>query len=508
MTTINTNIGAINASAALGATQRTMEVAMQRLSSGQRINRAADDAAGLSLSDRMTTNIRGLNMAVRNAVDAQALVNTSEGAQEEVTSILQRMRELAVQSSSDTNSTLDRLALQTEIAQLRAEIDRIAATTTWGGQSLLDGTFSGKIFQVGAVSGQTVAVTIDDTQSAALGQYAFQSTSTAGASVTSNASAKTVTDFDVVGYKGSAEAAFAAGSSAKTIAAAVNADTSSTGVTAKAANHAKVTLSAVPAGTVTFNLHGGASSAISASLVTNTDLTNLKDAINAASGTTGVTAKFDAGSRATLILTDADGDDIKFENFSDTGTATNLSVTAMNFDGTADIGSASTATSAATGVNDIVVTGTVKFSSTKAFSIIDQEAGSTDHTAAATGYFTAGTAGGTTSGGAGQLSAVSAINIGSQNGASNALDVLTVAIDKISQSRADLGAISNRLGNTMRNLTNIVSNTEASRSRIIDADFAKETTNLAKQQILSQAATAMLAQANASKQSVLTLLQA
>ena len=135
------------------------------------------------------------------------------------------------------------------------------------------------------------------------------------------------------------------------------------------------------------------------------------------------------------------------------------------------------------------------------------QAGSTDHTAAATGYFTAGTAGGTTSGGAGQLSAVSAINIGSQNGASGALDVLDVAIDKISQSRADLGAISNRLDSTISNLTNVVSNTETSRSRILDADFAKETTQLAKSQILAQAATAMLAQANASKQGVLSLLR-
>ena len=162
MPVINTNIGSILASASANAAERSIETAMERLSSGKRLNTAADDAAGLSLSDRMTTNIRGLNMAVRNAVDAQALVNTSEGAQEEVTSILQRMRELAVQSSSDTNSTLDRLALQTEIAQLRSEIDRIASTTTWGGQNLLDGTFLNKTFQVGAVSGQTIQVTVEN----------------------------------------------------------------------------------------------------------------------------------------------------------------------------------------------------------------------------------------------------------------------------------------------------------------------------------------------------------
>ena len=125
MPVINTNIGSINASRALNATQRNFETSMERLSTGLRINKAADDAAGLSLTDRMTTNIRGLNMAIRNASDAQAMLSTSEGAQEEVTTILQRIRELSVQSSSDTNGVLDRLALQSEVDQLRAEIDRI-----------------------------------------------------------------------------------------------------------------------------------------------------------------------------------------------------------------------------------------------------------------------------------------------------------------------------------------------------------------------------------------------
>ena len=503
MTTINTTIGAINASAALSSTQRTMEVSMERLSSGVRINRAADDAAGLSLSDRMTTNIRGLNMAIRNAVDAQAMLNTSEGAQEEVTTILQRMRELAVQSSSDTNTTLDRLALQTEISQLRSEIDRIASTTTWGGQNLLDGTFLNKSFQVGAVSGQTIKVTVDDTQSAALGQHKLDTVADAALiSAKDNTSVKSVTDFDVVGHKGAAEAAFAATSSAKTVAAAVNADTSSTGVTAKAVTHVRISLSATPGAAVTFNLHGGGSSAaINATVVNNADLTNLKDAINGVAGTTGVTAQFNGTLKSQLILTDADGDDIKFENFSDGGTATKLETIAMNFDATATSSSQADATSAATGDQDVVVHGTVRFSSTKAFTVVDQEAGSTNKTAIADGYFNGADNGAST------LSAVSAIDIGSQSGANSALDVLDVAIDKVSQARADIGAISNRLDSTVRNLTNIVSNTEASRSRIMDADFASETTNLAKSQILAQAATAMLAQANASKQGVLTLLQ-
>ena len=504
MTIINTNIGSVNASAALNATQRSLEVAMERLSTGKRINSASDDAAGLSLSDRMTTNIRGLNMSIRNAADAQAMLDTSEGAQEEVTAILQRMRELSVQSSSDTNTTADRLALQSEIDQLRSEIDRIATTTTWGGQNLLDGTFLNKTFQVGAVSGQTIQVTVDDTQSAALGQHKVDSFGQVQG-VTDNASDKAVINFDVIGYKGAAEAAFSAGASAKTIAAEVNDDTSLTGVTAKAATHAKISIDATPAGAVTFNIYGGGSTgAINTTIVTETDLTNLMDAINGVAGTTGVTAKFDGTSKDTLIVTDADGDDISFENFSDTGTATNLVVQAMNFDGTSTVGSAVNVVSAATGANDAVISGTVRFSSTKEFTITDQEDGSGDQNDA-TGYFHDGTT--AAAGASSALNAVSAINIGTRAGASDALDVLEVAIDKVSASRGDLGAISNRLGSTIKNLSNIVANSEASRSRILDSDFAQETTKLARFQILAQAATAMLAQANASKQSVLALLQ-
>lgn len=499
MPVINTNIGSINASRALNATQRNFETSMERLSTGLRINKAADDAAGLSLTDRMTTNIRGLNMAIRNASDAQAMLSTSEGAQEEVTTILQRIRELSVQSSSDTNGVLDRLALQSEVDQLRAEIDRISSTTTWAGQKLLDGTFLNKTFQVGAVSGQTIAVTIDNTSSAAIGEHKFDSTSQVQG-VTDNASDKLATDFDIIGEKGAVEIAFTAGATVKTIADVVNGQTAATGVTARAATHAKISLSATPGGTVTFNLAGASSAGISTTIVNNADLTNLMDAINGVAGTTGITAKFDGTSKAALILTDVDGDDIKFENFSDTGSATKLQVTAMNFDASGVVGSAVDVTSAATGANDAVVSGTIRFSSTAAFSVTDQENGSSD-LAAVTGYF------GSASSGNSGLSAVSAINVATQAGASAALDVLDVAISKISQVRSGLGAITNRLESTVRNLTNVVSNTEASRSRILDADFAAETTNLARSQILAQAATAMLAQANASKQGVLSLLQ-
>ena len=496
---INTNMGSLMASAAASAVNKSMETSMERLSTGLRINSAADDAAGVAIADRMTSNIKGLNQAIRNAGDTQGLIDTAEGAQTEITNVLQRMRELAVQSVNDTNSSSDRSAIQAEVNTLRAELDRISSSTTWAGNKLLDGNFTNKQFQIGADAANKISVSVDNMSSGSIGQHRFDSTSYVTVHGTSVSTlTQDATDFDVIGHKGAAEAAFTAGSSAKTVAAAVNADTGSTGVTAQAATHLKMSLDAVPTSTVTFSLN---SSTISATVVTNSDLTSLRDAINAVGGTTGVTAVFDGTDTATLLLTDGDGDNISIADFSDTGTATNLDITARNFDNTADVGSAQSLTSIASGADDTVVLGAVRFESIKAFTVADQENSSGDTSTATESYF------GAAAGGSSSLSAVSAINLGTQAGASSAISVLDTAIAYVAASRGDLGAISNRLDHTMSNLTNIVTNTEGARSRIADADFAAESTNLAKQQILQQAATSMLAQANASKQSVLSLLQ-
>ncbi|CRK76110.1 B-type flagellin [Nereida ignava] len=500
MTVINTNTASINAQYNLSKVNKEMESAMEQLSSGKRINSAADDAAGLSIATRMESNIRGLNMAVKNAADAQSLIDTAEGAMGEQTNILQRMRELAVQSSNATNSVADRLALQDEVTQLRTELDRIASTTSWAGDNLLNGDFLSKTFQIGAMASESVSLSIANQSSGYLGVYRFDSTAqTQG--VTDATSDKIVTDFDILGKDGAAEAAFAAGSTAKTIAAAVNADSSGTGVTAEAVTKARISLDAVPTSTVTFNLNGGGTAAaVSATVVSNTDLTSVLDAINALSGTTQITATFDGTDKSKLILSDADGDDILIENFSDTGTATNLTVEAGNFDGTSwetgvDV------ISAATGANDAVVSGVVRMESSQAFTISDQEAAAADNTAV-TGYFGSGNAGGTAT-----LSAVSSLSIATTAGAQSAISVIDGALGRVNEVRSELGAISNRLDYTMSNLGNIVVNTEASQSRIEDADFAKATGDLTKAQIMSQAATAMLAQANSSKQGVLSLLQ-
>ena len=478
---------------------------MERLSTGLRINTASDDAAGVAIAGRLTANINGLNQAIRNAMDGQALIDTAEGAQTEIVNILQRMRELSVQSANDTNSSSYRSSLQSEMSQLKSELDRIAQSTTWAGQKLLDGNFAAKTLQIGSTASvsEQINVAIDNMAAGSMGQYRLDSTSNvtaAGANVSASGLSQTAVNFDVIGHKGSAEAAFTAKSSAATVASAVNADTGSTGVSASAVTHAKLALGATPTTAVTFGLNGAA---ISATVVSNTDLTNLRDAMNAVSGTTGVTATFDGTNKAALLITDANGDNIAITNFANGGT-TDLNVTARNYDNSADVGIAVGMTSATSGaLEDTVILGTVRLESIKTFQMADQRDGSgaIATESADNSYFgTADTANAT-------LSAVSAIDLGTQTGAENALAVLDGAIGYVMASRADLGAVSNRLDSTVSNLTNIVTNTEAARSRIMDADFAAESTNLAKAQILQQASMAMLAQANASKQGVLSLLQ-
>ncbi len=179
--TINTNVASLNAQRNLNSSQGALNKSMQRLSSGLRINSAKDDAAGLGISDRMTSQIRGLNQAVRNANDGISLAQTAEGALQESTNILQRMRELAVQSANDTNSAEDRASLQAEVTQLVAELDRISDTTSFNGRGLLNASTAGALFQVGANSGQTISITISDADATALGVNAVTVSTQAGA---------------------------------------------------------------------------------------------------------------------------------------------------------------------------------------------------------------------------------------------------------------------------------------------------------------------------------------
>ena len=499
MTVINTNTASINAQYNLNKVNQEMEKAMEQLSSGKQINSASDDAAGLSIATRMESNIRGLNMAIKNAADGQSLIDTAEGAMDEQTNILQRMRELAVQSSNATNSVADRMALQDEVTQLRTELDRIASTTSWAGDKLMDGSFMSKTFQIGAMASESVSVSINTQTSGTLGVHRVDSLGLAELSTTA-ATAKDVTNFDVIGKNGSAEATFSAGASAKSVAAAINQDSSSTGVTATAVTKARIALEeATPAGPITFSINGGGTkTAISATVVSNTDLTALMDAINAVSGTTQVEANYDGTDKSKLVLTEKDGDTILLESVSGMTSTQDLQVEVGNFEGTS-WGTAVDIVNA--GTNDAVITGVFRMESSMAFEVNDQKAGTTLETTAAQGYFTAAA---TASSG---LEAISAVTIGTSAGAQSAISVIDGALARVNEVRSELGAVSNRLDFTMSNLGNIVINTEASQSRIEDADFAKVTGDLTKSQIMSQAATAMLAQANASKQGVLSLLQ-
>jgi flagellin len=500
--TVATNSGALMAQAAASSVNKSMETSMERLATGKRINSASDDAAGVAIASRLTSEIRGTNMAIRNAMDGQSLIDTAEGAHVEVENILQRMRELAVQSANDTNSTVDRSYLQAEVEQLTSEIDRISSTTSWAGINLLDGSFTTKKFQVGSGSGtlHEITTSMNSMASAAIGVHRLDGTADGRAAVAigSITDPKAMTSMVVTGGTGAATVTSTAGDSVKTLATLVNAKTSQTGVTATAATNVK--LSAIShAGTVTFNLLGNntTAQAFSVSVVDKDDLTSLKDAINAVAGGTGITAAFDGSAKSALILTDADGDDIQFNTYTNSGNSVaTLKLDAMNFDATATSGTQVAITEVN---NSTIIGGTIRMEGSAAFTAGTQTGNTTG--TGNTGYFGTGVSDSSA------LTATSAIDVGTLTGAKSAIDILDGAMRMVSTQRADLGSVSNRIDSTVNNLTNIVSNLDAGRGRIEDADFAAETTNLAKTQILQQASTAMLAQANASKQGVLSLLQ-
>jgi len=490
MSSVNTNMGAVVSAANMAKFGRELDTSIERLSSGLRINSAKDDAAGMAIVSKMEAQVRGVTQAIRNATDAQKLIDTSEGAHVETLNILQRMRELAVQSANDTNQAIDRAFLNSEATQLIAEIDRIANQTTWNGAKILDGTFSSKQFQLGANATEKVTYSIDSAKTAAIGNYKVTGTADQDQVSTSDIAAHTLT---LSGYIGSASIAVSADATASETAALVNAKTASTGISATAVTKAKLgTLGA--ASTVDFTLGNGDSTAfVSATINDNSDLRALKDAINAVAGTTGITAEMLSTSNADIILTHSTGADIIITGFNDTG-AGNMVLTALDTAGSAAGGTAVTLDETVASDMGHVI-GQLDFNSHKTFTVVS------DNTTVGENFLT--TVGSNTS----SLQAVSSVSLGTASGAESAITIIDGAINKINQSRADLGAISNRLDSTISNLTNVATNVEGSMSNIRDADFSLETSKLTRSQILTQAATSMLAQANASKQSILALLQ-
>ena len=490
--TINTNVASLNAQRNLGKSQSALNKSMQRLSSGLRINSAKDDAAGLAISDRMTSQIRGLNQAARNANDGISLAQTAEGALQESTNLLQRMRELAVQSANDTNTSSDRASLQAEVSQLQSELDRIADTTTFNGKNLLDGSMNGAKFQVGANANQVISFSISSAQGADLGTNRINADGgamqTAVAAATSVPAANGGTAVSVVmagTYNGtgfSETASFSAGSTAGEIASSVNAYTGTTGITATATTKAEL------AG---FNENGASSFDLNgttiAATVDTTDLTSVVAAINDKSSVTNITAEL-SDDKSSIVLTSASGEDISIGDFAGpSGTAV------ATFAGVDADGTAGTAQTLDTGDNDSsIVGGYITFDSTESFTT-DFSNDTID-----------GTANGTTV--ASALEDVASVSISSQAGANDALSVIDGAISKIDGIRGGLGAVQNRFESTIANLQNVSENLSAACSRILDADIAQETSAMTKNNILQQAGVSILAQANQAPQLALSLL--
>ena len=381
--TIGTNVASLQASAAASSVNRDLETSMGRLSTGKRINSASDDAAGVAIASRLSSEIRGTDQAIRNALDGQALIDTAEGGHKEIEAILQRMREVSIQAANDTNGAQDRGNLQAELKALITEIDRIAGVTTWAGNSVMDGggstskTFS---LQVGAATGtkNQIDVAIKDMST---------NTTVANGGLGMTATALAAADANI------ANGAFVDGTGVYTVA--------SGGTAASVYENAAVSTAAGSAQAITSTLFANGSGGVKAVAAEMVGLIN---------------SQSEYISRGISAVDNEDG------------------------------------------------TFTVTEGTHKAHML-------------------------------------------SKEGAMASITNIDAAMKNVSTQRSELGAISNRLTHTVSNMTNVSTNLSAARGGIEDADFALETTNLAKNQILQQASTAMLAQANASKQNVLTLLQ-
>lgn len=482
---INTNIASLNSQRNLNTSQTSLATSLQRLSSGLRINSAKDDAAGLAISERMTSQINGLNQAARNANDGISLAQTAEGALGQLGDSLQRMRELAVQSANSTNSSTDRAALQSEVNQLQSEIDRIATQTQFNGLNLLDGSFTSQQFQVGANAGQTINISsINSMRGSALGQSygatIATSTLTASTGITGagqfSIAVNGGTAVDIYSASGGASI----GGSAKALAAAIN-SSNITGITATAnATTVTGTYASSPIsadGTAVLTINGTAINlALTTAGIGATNVATTVSAIQANSAATGVTATLQAGN--TIKLSAADG---------------------RNIDASFAAGSATGATLADIGLGGVAATtwGSYALNYVGTGSVV--VAGS-----AAAGV--KGVANGTTASSA-TGTAISAVDISTLAGANAALASVDAALTSVNSQRASLGAYQNRFGAVVANLQATSENLSSARSRIRDADFAAETANLTRGQILQQAGVAMLAQANALPQQVLTLLR-
>ena len=491
---INTNVMSLNAQRNLSTSGSQLATSLQRLSSGLRINSAKDDAAGLAISDRMTTQISGLNQAARNANDGISLAQTTEGALQEVTNNLQRIRELAVQSANATNSTSDRNALDQEVQQRIAEIDRIASQTSFNGRKVLDGSFGGATFQVGANVGETISLSLTSSVKAtAIGQVAtdtgtvdlstlFQTGATAATAGTSASSgAFTTAEAGAVGEEFSITVdgvtAFSFTSTAVTddvTAAEVDA-----GITANTAalNAAGITVSgSAVGGDLQFTRADG----------TDFDVVVVNDNSETAGGFASLTGTTSVTSGTPAVA----------------GTPAAYTVGAFSI----QVGTATAVDVAGTYADADAFAAAINANVAGVYASID----STNHLVLSSGEaLTLSGAGATATGNAsaalsGSLNTQDVLSV---NAANSTIQSVDAALTSVSTLRSTLGAIQNRFQSTINSLQAVSENLAASRSRILDTDFAAETAALTRAQILQQAGTAMVAQANSVPQNVLSLLR-
>ncbi|MDB2513467.1 flagellin [Alphaproteobacteria bacterium] len=642
MSKINTNMAGVTTLYHLRNKEDAMNQALERISSGLRINNAVDDAAGASLVNRMTSQVKGLEAAIRNAADAVSLTQTAEGALDEVSSILHRMRELAVQAANGVYTGQDRQALQNEVGQLQLELARIAENSTFNAVKMLNGDFTNTAFQIGFAPGDSAILSIENVDPTGLGEYLVDTDQLANSSSTffpaafpsiaSNKAGLTSKivegeDITIYGNVGNATIDINGGATAKDIAAAITARKGETGVYADAQTRMNMTFAeqaSATTDTVSFNIYGKNDTAVL--IAANVDfgvtggraanLSELAAAINGTSGKTGITASLSID-KSTMTLISNDGYDIVVEDYAlvgVTGPTMNISGADESYNNLTDgssvfnVGGVDTSTSyyapievtAGTNPDTIGVSGTLKFHSAFVFSVATGSQGTDeaptlsltnggtsldtnstslivvpDTTGTSVTPANANASGMTiefkTDGSGNILTPVRILNMGSgfeygdtiainesllggsgsgtidvtlgtpagktagdvittpgglfsgnPPGASlssvSELDVLNVAnslkmltavdgaLVRIDLERSDLGATMSRMEHTISNLSNIVMNTKAARSRINDADIAAESTELSKAQVLNQAAQAMLAQANKAQQSILQLL--
>ena len=597
MPSINSNTSALYSVNAARKTDRDMELSMQRLSTGNRITNAGDDAAGAAISDRMTANIKGIEQSIRNAGDVISMAQVSEGALGEASGILQRIRELSIQSASDVMSATERNYIQTEVSQLLAEFDRVTKDTTFNEINVLDGSFASRTFQIGIKKGESASVSIGSMRIDQLGSY--QTTTdmnvadtdlSTGAKMVANASVANHVEADTLsisGQLGTANVTVSAGEDARTIVQNINNVFEKTGVDATASTQLKLEgiASTGNSGTVSvsFDLYGSNASAVKISSSVNlgttlgaTNFTELRDSINAYTAQTGVEAIL-SPDFSYVYLTNSEGYDIKIADldfdletssslsFSTTTDAVSaagqrvLNLTATN-DGATPIVQQIAVGDLVTGVG--IKPGTKVASITAGASVtLDQDIETAipngaaisfgadrvfkvtgmsedlqtsgyqadlfdkDHisgvhdSAIVTGQITMNSSkqftvsGDITKGlfstnpGSATLNKLSTVSVKTRQSSTDTLVVLDKALDRINLERAKLGAIMSRMEMAIDNLSNVAMNTTASKGRIVDADFALESANLTRAQILQSSATAMIAQASKSMQTVLELLR-